>query len=324
MSPIIIVDDQIQDELTATNALAWIEEALRRRACGQLQSPPRIRAELAGGHMAFTVGSSGEDWYGYRAYDTLNTPDGEQVVVAHDGKTGKVIGVAIGNELGIRRTGALGGVAAKHLTGGTVRNVGVIGTGQQAWAQLWALNGFATPSRIRVYSRTRSARETFAARVDEELRLNAEPVPDARTAVAGADLVILATNSSVPTLDTAWLNNDVTVITLGPKQVGRAEFSADLVTAADFVVTDSPAQLASYDPPALVADLAQEMNDLADLVSGTIVAPTSGRRVYCSVGLAGTEVHLLGHLAAAATEGGTLKTSREESLGDKPRLHDIE
>lgn len=305
MIPLVLDDDQVRDGLTATKALEWIEEALQRRACGQLQSPPRVRAELAGGSMAFTVGSSGDDWYGYRAYDTLDTTDGQQVVVAHDGKTGQVAGVAIGNELGIRRTGALGGVAAKHLTGGTVRNVGVIGTGQQAWAQVWALSGFTTPSRIRVYSRTPSARETFAARVNDELRLNAEPVSDARTAVADADLVILATSSSVPTLDTAWLNNDVAVTTLGPKQVGRAEFSADLVTAADFVVTDSPAQLASYDPPALVADLAQDMNDLADLVAGTIVAPASGRRVYCSVGLAGTEVHLLGHLASDAAEYGT-------------------
>lgn len=297
MSPFVIDDDQIRDSLTATKALAWIEEALRRRACGQLQSPPRIRAELPGGHLAFTVGSSGEDWYGYRAYDTLDTSNGQQVVVAHDRRTGRVVGVAIGNELGIRRTGALGGVAAKHLTGGTVRRVAVVGTGQQAWAQLWALSGFTTPSRIRVYSRTPSARETFAARVNDELRLKAEPVADARTAVADADLVILATNSSTPTLNTGWLNNDVAVITLGPKQVGRAEFPADLVTAAGFVVTDSPAQLASYDPPALVAALAHGMNDLADLVSGTVAAPTSGRRVYCSVGLAGTEVHLLGHLA---------------------------
>lgn len=305
MIPLVLDDDQVRHGLTATKALEWTEEALQRRAGGQLQSPPRVRAELAGGYLAFTVGSSGDDWYGYRAYDTLNKTDGEQVVVAHDGKTGKVVGVAIGNELGIRRTGALGGVAAKHLTGGPVRNVGVIGTGQQAWAQVWALSGFTTPSLIRVYSRTPSARETFSTRVNDELQLNAEPVSDARTAVADADLVILATNSSVPTLDTAWLNKDVAVITLGPKQMGRAEFSADLVTAADFVVTDSPTQLASYDPPALVADLAQDMNDLADLIAGTVASPESGRRVYCSVGLAGTEVHLLGRLASDAAESGT-------------------
>lgn len=299
VNPLLFSDDQIRDSLTATNALAWIEEALQRRANRELQSPPRLNAEFPDGRMVFTVGSSGSDWYGYRAYDTVDTTAGQQVVVAHDRHSGDVIGIAVGNELGPRRTGAIGGVAAKHLTGGAVRSVGIIGTGQQAWTQLWALSGFATPETVRVYSRTPESREAFAARIKDSLGLSAEAVADARTAVDDADLVILATNSSVPVIETEWLRDDVVVTTLGPKQVGRAEFPSDLVTEADFVVTDSPAQLASYDPPALVADSASSMTDLADVVAGAVSVPMLGRRVFCSVGLAGTEVHLLGRLAAS-------------------------
>ncbi|HRW03328.1 MAG TPA: hypothetical protein P5314_16290, partial [Tetrasphaera sp.] len=40
-----------------------------------------------------------------------------------------------------------------------------------------------------------------------------------------------------------------------------------------------------------------QITDLAEVVAGRVRPPGTGRRVYCSVGLAGTEVHLLGRLA---------------------------
>lgn len=295
--PLLLSDDDIRRDLSAADALLWTEEALLRRARGQLQSPPRAKVPLSAGSLVFTAGASGEDWFGFRAYDTLETSNGQGLVVAYDAVTGQVIAVAVGNELGARRTGALGGVAAKHLSHGHVRSVGVIGAGTQAWTQIWALGAFGRPDDIRIYSRTPSSRAMFAQRAVEELGLDARAVDSPQAAVDGADLVIVATNSDTPVLETGWLKRDVVVTTLGPKQVGRAEFSTDLATEAAFVVTDSPAQLKSYDPPALVAD-AVAPADLAQVVSGAVEVPRSGRRVYLSVGLSGTEVHLLGRLAA--------------------------
>ena len=295
--PILLSDDDIRRDLTSADALRWTEEALLRRARGHLQSPPRAKVPLSKGALVFTAGASGEDWYGFRAYDTLETSDGQGVVVAYDAVTGQVVAVAVGNELGARRTGALGGVAAKHLTHGHVRSVGIIGAGMQAWTQLWALSAFGRPDDVRVYARTARSRRRFAQRAVEELGLAARPLEHPQAAVEAADLVILATNSDTPVVETRWLARDVVVITLGPKQVDRAEFSSDLATGADFVVTDSPAQLASYDPPALVAS-AVTPADLAQVVFGSVRAPGRGRRVYLSVGLSGTEVHLLGRLVA--------------------------
>lgn len=119
---------------------------------------------------------------------------------------------------------------------------------------------------------------------------------DAEAAVAGADVVILATTSRTAVVETAWLTPDVVVSTVGPKQAGACEFPTDLITGAAFVVTDSPDQLAAYDPPAVAAGLVP-ITDLAEVVAGRVRPPGTGRRVYCSVGLAGTEVHLLGRLA---------------------------
>lgn len=298
--PMVLNDDSVRAHLNADVAIRWIEEALLAKAQGRLSSPSRVSADLVGGRLVFTAGAIEGQWYGYRAYDTFAAAEDEQVVVAHDALTGRVVAVAVGSEVGLRRTGALGAVAVKHLTRGSVGTVGVIGAGPQAWAQVWALTGFATPGSVRVFARTPAARMTLAERFRAELGVSAEPRPDARAAVTGADLVILATSSPTPVLKTNWLERDVTVVTVGPKQVGKAEFPADLVTGADFVVTDSPAQLATYNPPALVAGRVQA-RDLARLVAGEVEAPIAGRRVYCSVGLAGTEVYLLGKLANLLT-----------------------
>lgn len=316
--PQIFDDAGIRALLDAPSALTWAREALVRHANGDLTAPPRSRFDLGNGHLVVTAGRSGDDWYGYRCYDTVPTVHDEQVVVAHDARTGRIIAIAWGTELGILRTGALGGVAAEALTGGSIRHLAVIGTGRQAWAQVWAINGFTRPEHVTVHSREATRREQFAHRASSVLGLTVTSCDTARDAVAGADMVILATNSPTPVIDTDWLESDVAVTTMGPKQVGRAEFPPDLVTGAAFAVTDSIDQLRSYHPPALVAD-AGGMRGLGDLLGdlpvGRHTAPTSGRRVYCSVGLAGSEVHILGRLAQRSATGDALPTDGTTRAG---------
>lgn len=292
----ISTDQDIRDRLGAHGALVWAQEALIRHASGALSAPPRAHIDLGDGHLVITAGRSGDDWYGYRCYDTMPTSLDEQTVVVHDASTGQIVAVAFGTELGARRTGALGGVAARTLTGGTIGHLASIGTGPLAWTQLWAIIGFARPDRISVYSPNPARRHEFSQRAAAQLGLTVTPCSEAREAVTGADLVVLATNSSTPVIDTSWLPRDVVVTTIGPKQVSRAEFPPDLVADAAFAVTDSLDQLRSHDPPALVAD-AHGVHELGRVLTGDINPSTTVRRIYCSVGLAGSEVHILGRLA---------------------------
>lgn len=69
--------------------------------------------------------------------DTLPAEPGAQVVVVHDESTGRVRAVAIGNEMGARR--ATRAIAADALAPADAGVVGVIGTGTQAYTQVWAL-----------------------------------------------------------------------------------------------------------------------------------------------------------------------------------------
>lgn len=293
----VFTDADIRDRLTAADAVSWTREAILAAHTGRLHTPPRVYAELGDGNVIFTTGALAGEWYGYRSYDTFPTDPGDQLVVVHDWQTGVVRGVAVGNELGPRRVGAIGAVAVDALARPDAVTLGLVGTGTQAWTQLWAIASVRPLSSVQVFSRDTVRRNTFAARVSEELGLTAIAVDSAREAVEGRDIVVLATNSPVPVIEADWVADGAFVTTLGPKLQGRAEFGPELVERADLAVTDSVAQTKAYDPPFVLAGTPQQdrLISLGAVLAGEV---TSGDQtvVFCSVGLAGTEAYLLARL----------------------------
>ena len=109
----------------------------------------------------------------------------------------------VGEELGARRTGALGAVAADVLALPEADTVAVIGTGRQAWTQLWALQAVRPLRLLRVYSPNPAHRARFAQAAGNDLGIDATAVSSAGQAVHDADLIILATRSISPVIDAA-------------------------------------------------------------------------------------------------------------------------
>ena len=154
-----------------------------------------------------------------------------------------------------------------------------------------------------MYSRDPARRAEFAERERPLGAGDCRPAADARSAVAGAEIVILATSSPDPVVDAAWLGPGTYVATLGPKQRGRAEFGLDLPGAAALLVTDSLAQIDAYDPPNVLVGTPhrQRLVSLGAVRAGLVPRPAAGGiSLFFSVGLAGTEAFLLDRLAASA------------------------
>lgn len=301
---LLISDREVAAALDAAITVEAMRDALLAAHAGRLVAPPRASAALGGGRMVLTAGHLTGEWYGYRSYDTFGHPEGEQLVVLHDASSGVVRAVAVGEELGSRRTGGLGGVAVDALARRDATTLGVIGSGGQAWTQVWAAAAVRPLREVTVHSRSAARREAFAARVRAELGVPARAVPTARDAVAGRDIVVLATTSPTPVLAAVDLAPGTHVNAVGFKQLGRAEFGVDLLDAAHVLVTDSPAQAAAYDPPMLAAlpPYAHRLRDLGAVLAGAIVGRTRADQitVFCSTGLAGTEVFLLDRLVRVA------------------------
>ena len=122
--------------------------------------------------------------------------------------------------------------------------------------------------------------------------------------MADADIVILATTSKSPVIQAGWLKAGAHINTLGPRAKSGSELGLDTASRASPIATDSPEQIAALADPYFLAGTAamERLVDLADIVAGR----ASGRQntdeisLFCSVGLAGTEVMVAAAILAAA------------------------
>lgn len=271
-------------------ALEVLRGALRAHADGTLVAPPRLHAA----DLTFTVGGlnagSGGDALGFRVYHTLDAPHDDQLVAVWDPRTGRLTGVVVGSALGPLRTACLGAIAADRLARPEAGTLGLIGSGVQARAHALAVAQVRSLTRVQVYSRSAARREALAQDLCAQ-GLPAGAVDSVEEVARTSDLLTLATDSSTPVIESAWIQPGTHVTTLGPKERERHEFPADLAARAALIVTDSPAQLNAYPGGHLLAG--------SPVVAlGTLLGTREIRRtpdditLFLSVGLAGTEVLL--------------------------------
>jgi ornithine cyclodeaminase len=128
-------------------------------------------------------------------------------------------------------------------------------------------------------------------------------VESAREAVAGADIVICDTNSGTPVIESGWLEPGVHVNNIGPKLASRHELPPDVADVCDLIVTDSLAQVEGYGQPFYLPPFT--MTSLDQIVVGNAPGRLSAgaRTLFCSVGLAGTEVVLANALIELMSGG---------------------
>jgi len=283
----LLSDDDVRARLTPELAVAGARDALVDAHRGRLVAPPRAHVELRERALVFTVGALADGVAGFRVYQT-GVDDADQAVIVWNAD-GRLDGCIVGMELGAARTGALGAAAVDALARPDAGVVGVVGSGRQAWTQLWAATAVRRIDEVRVFSPSEAHREDFAERARAELSLDASAVPGSREAVDGADVVILATCSETPVIEAGWVAPGAHVNTVGPKTAGACETPPGLAEAAAVVVSDSPAQAAAYGAPFFTS---RELIHLGAVIAGD--APGRGSdsdiTLYASTGLAGSEV----------------------------------
>lgn len=302
MAAIILHDRDIEKRITpqlAIDAMRTAFGALQRK---ELQAPPRITGNLGNVSLDFTAGALDGQWFGYRSNGATNDGSSEQVVVLQDFSTRSVKGMAIGQLLGPYRTGAIGGVAVDLMSRRDSKTVGILGSGPQAWTQLWAIASIRDIDSVLVFSPNPSKRTSFARRSKEILDLRTTAVESAKDAVESSDIVILATDSSNPVFDAQWLKPGTHINTLGPKYKNNSEFGLDTFHACELKATDSQLQLAAMSDH-LIFDSKSELPQITGL-SAIYTEDSSGRisdenSLFLSVGLAGTELFLLDALINA-------------------------
>lgn len=298
-------------------ALRALEAAFAARLRGELVSPPRHHVSFPPyGDLVFTVGGAGgpRSVAGFRVYDTFGDSDQSQVVAVWSTDRARLEGIVIGTLLGEIRTGAIGGMAIRYMSPPDARVLGMIGTGRQARTQLQAAAAVRQLQLVRVYSRSDDRCRAFAAEMEGLIGTPVQSVSSARQAVDAADIVICATTSPTPVVDARWLKQGVHVNTVGPKSQGDHEVGLDVAEQAATIATDSPEQVRGYSKTFFLdgTPSGARVVDLALIVGGGVAArkTASETTLFCSTGLAGTEVIVAAEMIAAHKAMTTTASSR--------------
>lgn len=282
------IDIDIETAADMSSLINICDAAVVAASNDEMTAPARHPVDFGSGQLVFTAGGNAQA-IGFRAYDTFPNSTQDQVVAVWHPDSGQLAGVIVGELLGAIRTGALGGVGINRMAARNATTCAVIGAGLQARTQLMACAAVRSLSHVRVFSRHERNRQVFADEMSIRIGLEIEPVASAAQAVAGAEIVLLATSAGEPVVSLNDLAADVHVSTVGPKFKGYSELGADVVESANLVATDSPQQIEAQGERHFLHD-SDAWKRIAHL--GTIVARPEGvqRTVFLSAGLAGTEV----------------------------------
>ncbi|MDX1484603.1 MAG: ornithine cyclodeaminase family protein [Alphaproteobacteria bacterium] len=210
-----------------------------------------------------------------------------QICVLHDSQDSKLLAVLVGSiperlvgytARTALRTGATSGVGFRHLARQDAATCGLIGAGNQAVTQLLALKAVRPIERVRVHTRSPEHREQFAATYGPLFGLEIVPVDTPEAAVAGADVVICATNTNQPVLFGEWLEpgqhvtsivgSNIALVKAGWLDEPRRELDDAAVMKADRIAVNSREQVIQDEQGdlfGLISSGALELEDIAEL-----------------------------------------------------------
>ncbi len=151
-------------------------------------------------------------------------------------ETGQLLAMVNDGQMQKMRVGATSGVGAKYLARENAKVMALLGTGLQAGGQLEAMCTVRRYDEIRVFSPTPANRTRFAEEARARLQVNIRAVGSAEEAVAGADVLVTATNSLQPTIKPEWLKPGMHLST-----VNRTELPPEVFAKVDRLILNARA-----------------------------------------------------------------------------------
>lgn len=279
---LLLSEEFIQSALTMRIVIDLVEAAFSAAASGDAVVFPAIVANVGSAHAHFGLKSgylrlgrapeagtevlglkAGGYWIGNQERNGL--PNHRATLLLIDPKCGEPLALMPANTITRLRTAAAGAVAARHLARRDSASVSVLGTGEQAHAQLEALQVTHGIRRVFVWGKRPEAVESYAAAW--RLRgMEVIPSLSLQECLPQSDIIITTTPSTQPLVMSPWVRPGTHVNAVGSDGEGKKEIDPELIRRSKFV-----------------ADLASQSLTIGELQN---VAPRSDGRdlIYAELG----------------------------------------
>lgn len=308
---LLLRESDVEQLLTMRDTLDLVERVHREYSTGKAIDVPRERTRVpkAGLHiLQGAVPSMGI--FGYKAY-TSSREGVRFLVYGFSAERGNLDVIVEADRLGMMRTGAAGGVAARHLARPDAKVVGVFGSGWQAEGQIEALSLVRSLERVKVWSRTADKLAKFCERMQSKLGIEVVPAASANDAVTGSDIVVTITTSATPVFNGELVTPGMHINAAGSNSLLRQEIDEATVRKCDPIVVDSrPSALKEAGDLLPMLEKGRihggGLTELGEVIAGTRAGRTTPQQVtlFESQGMAIQDLAIAAHLLGLARAQG--------------------
>ena len=319
----LLSESDVKAVLTLDDLIETMAAALKRFSKGEVTQPVRTVISV-GGDDAFcglmpayvpseSLGAKVVTVFGRNA--TRGLPSHLASVLLLDHETGALRALLDGRFITESRTAAVSAVSSRLLAREGVASLAIIGTGVQARSHLDALSRVHRLKHVAVWSPNKSHRDRFVAEVGtdpgrsrdgagtdpgrtrdgagaEGRRPVVKAADHAGEAIVGADLIVLATSSPTPVIESGWVKPGAHVISVGACRPNQREMDPELVARGRLFVDSRAAALVESGDVVLGIQEGRFTADHIIAEIGELVNGAAGRRsqtditIFKSLGLA--------------------------------------
>jgi len=245
-SPRFFDEAVVRARLRMPDLIEAMERALVEFSAGRVEQPVRTVLEFGAQRSFFGLMPSyapslpalGAKLVTVCAGNAARGLDTHQaLIVMLDPVTGAAQAIVDGRYITEARTAAVSAVSARQLARSDARVLGILGSGVQARSHCEALRLVREFRDVRAWSPAADRLRKFAAETGVRAMENAEAV------VRGADVVVAATSSPTPVIQSDWAGEGAHIIAVGACRPWQRELDPLLVERARLVVDSRAAAL---------------------------------------------------------------------------------
>jgi ornithine cyclodeaminase len=308
---LFLTENDVKQVLTATMALEAVESAHRDLALGQAQDTPRARTRLPQTVLHILQGAlPAQGVLGYKAY-TTNRSGNRFLVHVFDAASGTLLAVIEADTMGMIRTGAASGVAARWLARPGAKVAGVFGAGWQAEGHVRGICAAMPLELVKVFARNRERLADFCTRMAAATGVAVVPAASAEDTVRGSDLVGTVTTASQPLFEADWLEPGTHINAAGSNTLIRQEVSEAALRRCALIAVDAvPTALAEAGDLLPLLEKGRlhprQLVELGDIIVGRHAGRTGDDQItaFESQGMAIQDLAVAVRVLAAARERG--------------------